>query len=52
MSLPEYFFGHVDTIKINHKDFPGGALVKGPPANAGDTSSIPGPGVSHMLRSN
>ena len=31
--------------------FPGGAVVKNPPANAGDTGSIPGPGGSHMLRS-
>ena len=33
-------------------DFPGGAVVKNPPANAGDTGSSPGPGRSHMLRSN
>ena len=32
-------------------DFPGGAVVKNPPASAGDTGSIPGP-RSHMLRSN
>ena len=32
--------------------FPGGAVVKNPPANAGDTGSSPGPGRSHMLRSN
>ena len=32
-------------------DFPGGAVVKNPPANAGDTGSIPGPGRSHMPRS-
>ena len=31
-------------------DFPGGAVVKNPPANAGDTGSSPGPGRSHMLR--
>ena len=30
------------------RDFPGGAVVKNPPANAGDTGSIPGPGRSHM----
>ena len=34
------------------RDFPGGAVVKNPPANAGDTGSIPGPGGSHMLWSN
>ena len=33
-------------------DFPGGAVVKNPPANAGDTGLSPGPGRSHMLRSN
>ena len=27
-------------------------LVKNPPANAGDTGSIPGPGRSHMPQSN
>ena len=26
------------------RDFPGGTVVKNPPANAGDTDSIPGPG--------
>ena len=31
--------------------FPGGAVVKNPPANAGDIGSTPGPGRSHMLRS-
>ena len=33
-------------------DFPGGAVVKNLPANAGDTGSIPGPGRSHLPRSN
>ena len=33
-------------------DFPGGAVNKNPPANAGDTGLSPGPGRSHMLRSN
>ena len=31
--------------------FPGGAVVESLPANAGDTGSIPGLGISHMLRS-
>ena len=31
-------------------DFPGGAVVKNLPANAGDTGSSPGPGRSHMPR--
>ena len=32
--------------------FPGGTVVKNPPANAGDKGSSPGPGSSHMPRSN
>ena len=32
--------------------FPGGAVVKNPPANAGDIGSSTGPGRSHMPRSN
>ena len=32
--------------------FPGGAVVKNPPAKAGDTGSSPGPGRCHMPRSN
>ena len=32
--------------------FPGGAVVKNPFANAGDKGSSPGPGRSHMPRSN
>ena len=31
--------------------FPGGTMVKNPPANAGDTGSSPGPGRAHMPRS-
>ena len=38
--------------KTTMRDSPGGTLVKSPPANAGDTGSSPGPGRSHMLRSN
>ena len=34
------------------QDFPGGAVDKTPPANAGDTGSIPGLGRSHTLRGN
>ena len=39
-------------LKSSFLDFPGGAVVKNPPANAGDTGSSPGPGRSHMPRSN
>ena len=43
-------------IEVNQKekdrDFPGGAVVKNPPANAEDMGSSPGPGRTHMPRSN
>ena len=39
-------------IKGKPPGFPGGAVVKNPSATAGDTSSTPGPGRSHMPRSN
>ena len=39
-------------MKTNLSDFPGGAVVKDLPANAGDTGSIPGPGRSHMPQTN
>ena len=38
--------------EYKHRDFPGGAVVKNLPANAGDTGSSPGPGTSHMPWSN
>ena len=54
-----------ETLKINREiivlnillkavkgDFPGGTVVENLPANAGDTGSSPGPGRSHMPRSN
>ena len=44
--------GKVLLLKETQGDFPGGAVVKNPPANAGDTDSSPGPGSSHMPRSN
>ena len=39
-------------LKLLHWDFPGGTVVKNPPANAGDSGSSPGLGRSHMPRSN
>ena len=33
-------------------DFPGGAVVKNPPAKAGDMGSSPGPERSHMPQGN
>ena len=38
-------------LKSNNRGFPGGAVVKNPPANAGDVGSSPGPETPHMLRS-
>ena len=35
-------------IRTHSWDFPGGTVVKNPPANAGDMGLIPGPGRSHM----
>ena len=42
----------VKRSKLLVRGFPGGAVVKNPPANAGDTGSSPGPGRSHMPQSN
>ena len=39
-------------LKLYFGGFPGGAVVKNPSANAGDTGSSPGLGRSHMPRSN
>ena len=39
-------------LKTSFLDFPGGAVIKNPPANAGDTGSSPGLGRSHMPWSN
>ena len=38
--------------KMKTREFPGGAAVKNPPANVGDTGSSPGPGRSHVPGSN
>ena len=42
---------HIALEEVLSRDFPGGAVVKNPPASAGDMGSSPGPGTSHMLRS-
>ena len=39
-------------IKTLNRAFPGGAVVKNPPANAGDMGLSPGLGRSHMPQSN
>ena len=45
-------FARVPIFKFHSWDFPGGAVVRNPSANAGDTGLIPGPGRSNMPRSN
>ena len=39
-------------LKTYTGGFPGGVVVKNPPANAGDMGSSPSPGRSHMPGSN
>ena len=41
-----------ENINKNLGGFPGGEVVENLPANAGDTGSSPGPGRSHVPRSN
>ena len=48
----KYSFFQLIHEKESYGDFPGGTVVKNLPANAGDTGSSPGPGRSHMPRSN
>ena len=43
---------HLGLTQKTGKGFPGDAVVKNLPANAGATGSSPGPGRSHMLWSN
>ena len=40
---------HNVSIRSSGRDFPPGAVVKNPPANAGHVGLIPGLGRSHML---
>ena len=51
---PFFFSKNFMVLYVTFKSlgFPGGAVVKNPPANAGDKGSSPGPGSSHMPRSN
>ena len=42
---------HIHALIYDMWGFPGGAVVKNPPASAGDMGSIPGPGRPHMPRS-
>ena len=50
-SLPLYLLQHIICFPEKKKkipSFPGGSLVKNPPASVGDMGSISGPGRSHM----
>ena len=52
----ELDYSLIPYIRINSKwikrDFPGGAVIKNPLANAGDVGLSLGPGRSHMPQSN
>ena len=49
----EYRWKTITAIrKMDREGFPGGTVVKNLPANARDMGSSPGPGRSHMPRSN
>ena len=54
---PKLSLGSLQNYNMNNRvkdtveGFPGGAVVRNPPANAGDTGSSPGLGRSHMPRS-
>ena len=57
MKMESIFFigsrnGSLQLKSLLSGDFSGGAVVKNPPANAGDMGSSPGPGRSHMPWSN
>ena len=44
--------GQEEIKKCGNRDFPGGTVVKNPPAIAGDMGSSPGLERSHMPQSN
>ena len=52
----QMFWGLISQVQILKvvvsRDFPGGAVVKNPPASAGDMGLSPGLGRSHMPWSN
>ena len=47
-----YILSHPEDIRKQSQGFPGGPVVKNPPADAQDAGSIPGPGRSHMSQGN
>ena len=52
ISESEYYQFDLSYISSSQPGFPGGSVVKNPPASAGDAGSSPGPGRSHMPWSN
>ena len=44
--------GNITAVSSVGSGFPGGSVVKNPPANAGDMGLIPDLGRSHVPRSN
>ena len=52
INIPYTYSIFMSTYRKWVPDFPGGAVVKNPPTNAGDTGWSPGPGRSHMPLSN
>ena len=50
--LVHFCIGGFHNVKNKISGFPGGTVVKNPPANAGDLGSSPGLGRSHMPQSN
>ena len=42
---------HFLISKLTYRDFPGGRVLKNPPARAGDTGSSPGRERSHVPQS-
>ena len=47
-----FYVNYISIKKKKERDFPGGAVVKNLPANAGDMGLSPGLGRSHMPQSN
>ena len=45
-------FWYPEYMKNYYRDFPGGPVVKQPPANTGHRGSVPGLGRSHKPRGN
>ena len=52
IKLPKPFFTELEQEILQFVGFPGGTVIKNPPANTGDTGSSPGLGISHMPWSN